>query len=38
VTMSFDFTPKGQQRRTVEELAVYKVEYGKIVSQQFFIG
>ena len=38
VTMSFDFTPKGQERRKVEELAVYKVENGKIVSQQFFVG
>jgi hypothetical protein len=38
VTMSFDFTPKGQERRKVEELAVYKVENGKIVNQQFFVG
>lgn len=38
VTMSLDFTPKGQERRRVEELCIYKVEFGKIVSQQFFIG
>jgi hypothetical protein len=36
VAMSFDFTPKGQERRKIEELCVYKVEFGKIVSQQFF--
>ena len=38
VTMSFDYTPKGQERRKVEELCVYKVGNGKIVSQQFFVG
>jgi hypothetical protein len=38
VTMSFDYTPKGQERRKVEELCIYKVEFGKIVSQQFFVG
>ena len=38
VTMTLDFTPMGQQRRGVEELCVYKVENGKIASQQFFIG
>jgi hypothetical protein len=38
VTMSFDFTPAAQERRKVEELCIYKVENGKIVSQQFFIG
>src|ERR1700761_1907218 len=38
VVISLDFTPKGQERKRVEELAVYKVENGKIVSQQFFIG
>ncbi len=38
VTMSLDFTPKGQERRKVEEMCIYKVENGKIVSQQFFIG
>jgi len=38
VTMSLEFTPAGQERRKVEELCVYKVENGKIISQQFFIG
>lgn len=38
VTMSLEFSPKGQERRKVEELCVYKVEFGKIVSQQFFVG
>jgi hypothetical protein len=38
VGMSFDFTPKGRERKNIEELCVYKVENGKIVSQQFFIG
>ena len=38
VTMSLDFAMKGQERRKLEELCVYKVEFGKIVSQQFFIG
>ena len=38
VTMSFDYTPKGKERIKVEELCVYKVENGKIVSQQFFVG
>jgi hypothetical protein len=38
VTMSMEFTPKGAERHTVEELCVYKVENGKIISQQFFVG
>ena len=38
VVISMDFTVKGQERKKMEELCVYKVEYGKIVSQQFFIG
>jgi hypothetical protein len=38
VVFSMDFTPNGQERKKIEELAVYKVENGKIVSQQFFIG
>jgi hypothetical protein len=38
VTMSFDYTPTGQDRRKVEELGVYKVENGKIVHQHFFVG
>ena len=38
VIISMDFTVKGQERKKMEEIGVYKVEYGKIVSQQFFIG
>jgi len=38
VGMTLDFTTQGQERRSVEELCMYKVENGKIVSQQFFIG
>ena len=38
VIISLDFTRNGQERKMMEELAVYKVEFGKIVSQQFFIG
>ncbi len=38
VVISMHFTPKGGESKMVEELAVYKVENGKIVSQQFFIG
>jgi hypothetical protein len=33
-----NFTVKGQGDKQVEEVCVYKVENGKIVSQQFFIG
>jgi len=38
VAMAFDFTPAGGERKSLEELCVYKIENGKIVSQQFFIG
>jgi len=38
VVISMDFTVKGQERKKIEELGVYKVENGKIVSQQFFMG
>lgn len=38
VIMSIRFTIKGQESKDFEELCVYKVEKGKIVSQQFFIG
>jgi hypothetical protein len=38
VIISMSFTPKGQETKKLEELCVYKVEYGKIISQQFFIG
>lgn len=35
-TMGADVTFKGQGRQTMDEVAVYKVENGKIVSEQFF--
>ncbi|MDB5146434.1 MAG: nuclear transport factor 2 family protein [Mucilaginibacter sp.] len=35
---SMNFTVKEQGNKMVEEICVYKVENGKIVSQQFFIG
>jgi predicted transcriptional regulator len=38
VNFTVDFTVVGQERKLVEELAIYKVENEKIVSQQFFIG
>jgi len=38
VTLSMHFTVKGQGTKMIEEICVYKVENGKIVSQQFFIG
>ncbi|WP_413666966.1 SnoaL-like domain-containing protein [Mucilaginibacter sp. Mucisp86] len=38
LVFSMHFTAKGQGTKTVEEICVYKVEMGKIVSQQFFIG
>ncbi len=38
VNMLLDFTIKKKERKLIEELAVYKVDNGKIVSQQFFIG
>ena len=38
VNISLAFTVKEQGKRIVEELAVYKIANGKIVSQQFFIG
>jgi anthranilate/para-aminobenzoate synthase component I len=38
VILSMDFTVKGKGRKKIEEICVYKVEYGKIISQQFFIG
>lgn len=34
--MTMDFTPKGGSRTSMAELGVYKVENGKIVSEQFF--
>lgn len=38
VSMALDFTAADGERKSVEELCVYKVENGKIISQQFFIG
>jgi hypothetical protein len=38
VVISLDFITAEKTRRAVEEICVYKVENGKIVSQQFFIG
>ncbi len=38
IIISMDFTVKGQERKKIEELCVYKAENGKIISQQFFIG
>lgn len=38
VIISMHFTPNGQESKSIEELGVYKVDKGKIVSQQFFIG
>lgn len=35
-TMKMDVTMKGQERKIDEEIAVFKVENGKIVSEQFF--
>ena len=38
IIISMSFTPNGGERKNMEELCVYKVENGKIISQQFFIG
>ena len=38
VVLSMDFTVNGQDRKMLEEICVYKIEMGKIVSQQFFMG
>ncbi|NOW97984.1 nuclear transport factor 2 family protein [Mucilaginibacter sp. SG564] len=38
MVLSMHFTIKGQDPKMLEEICVYKVENGKIVSQQFFIG
>jgi hypothetical protein len=38
VVMSMHFTIKGQESKMLEEICVYKVDNGKIVSQQFFMG
>lgn len=34
--MTMDFTPKGGPRTNMEEIGLYKVKNGKIVSEQFF--
>lgn len=36
VSMALDTTMKGRGRLTMEELCVYEVEDGKIISEQFF--
>ena len=36
-TMMVDWTMKGMGRQKMEEICVYKVEDGKIVSEQFFV-
>ena len=36
VAMGMDVTFKGQPRMNMDEVAVFKVENGKIVSEQFF--
>ncbi|MEM1325769.1 MAG: nuclear transport factor 2 family protein [Bacteroidota bacterium] len=36
VGFKMDITMKGQPRRVDEEIAIYRVENGKIVSEQFF--
>jgi len=38
IVISLDFTGGNMERKKLEELCLYKVENGKIVSQQFFIG
>lgn len=34
--MTMDFTPKGGTRTNMEEIGLYRVKDGKIVSEQFF--
>lgn len=34
--MTMDYKPKGSERTMMEEIGLYKVENGKIVSEQFF--
>jgi hypothetical protein len=38
IGLYMDFNIAGQGKMEVEELCVYKVNDGKIISQQFFIG
>jgi len=35
-TMGMDVTVKGQPRAAMDEVAVYQVKDGKIISEQFF--
>ena len=34
--MTMDFKPKGKERSILEEIGLYRVKEGKIVSEQFF--
>ncbi|MBX3255078.1 MAG: nuclear transport factor 2 family protein [Chitinophagaceae bacterium] len=34
--MTMDYTPKGAARKNLEEIGLYRVKNGKIVSEQFF--
>ncbi len=36
-TLSMDIKMKGQERMTMEEICVYQVKDGKVVSEQFFM-
>jgi hypothetical protein len=38
ISLSMIFSIAGQEQKKIEELCVYKVEAGKIISQQFFIS
>ncbi|QHS62184.1 SnoaL-like domain-containing protein [Chitinophaga agri] len=37
ILLKMDITMKGQERTEIEELCVYEVKEGKIVSEQFFM-
>jgi hypothetical protein len=37
ISLSMDFTVTGMGRKVLEELCVYTVDNGKIISQQFFM-
>jgi hypothetical protein len=37
VRFEMDFTPKGQSRITMTELALYKVKDGKVVEEKFYV-
>jgi len=38
VRFVFDVTPKGEKRRTMDEVALYTVSNGKIVEERYFYG